>query len=691
MPRTTLKRLPVLLFLLGGSWALAASGEEEDLELVYGDKSFVSIATGSNIAVSRAPAVATVITAEEIASGGFANLDDVLETVPGMHVGRNELSYEALYIVRGIISKRNPEVLMLLNGQPMTSPFVGNRGDFWQGMPLEHVARIEVIRGPGSALYGADAYSGVINIITKDAKQIDGNHVGTRLGSFGSRAGWFQHGGKWGDVDVAAYLNVERTDGSDARVEADGQTFLDGLFGSHASHAPGPVNRDFRALDAHLELAWNGWRLRTAHLRRDDIGSGAGIGAALDPDGSTDTRTTLANLGYQTRLADWELSTQADYYGRSAVSRLKVYPNGAFGGAYPDGFIGNPSKWERRHALSGTAVYSGWQDHRLRFGVGVERTEIYKTAESKNFEFVGGVPVPTGGVVDVSGTDKVYLKPHVRRLDYVYLQDEWSMAKDWTLTAGIRHDRYSDFGNTTNPRLALVWEAAYNVTAKLLYGQAFRAPSFVEQYIINNPVTQGNPNAKPEKISTGEFVLNWQPQTNLQFGLNVFRYQRSDILRYVPVAVGNMAENTGGASGRGFELEAAWEPSRAVRLSANFAHQRSVDDTDGRDAGIAPHNHAYARADWRFDSEWSLSGQFNWVAGRHREAADVRTEPVPDYHTVDATLRRGLASSQWEVSLTARNLFDADAREPSFAPGTDLPQDIPLAGRSWLLQARYQF
>lgn len=98
------------------------------------------------------------------------------------------------------------------------------------------------------------------------------------------------------------------------------------------------------------------------------------------------------------------------------------------------------------------------------------------------------------------------------------------MAPDWTLTAGVRHDRYSDFGDTTNPRLALVWEAAYNVTAKLMHGRAFRAPSFSEQYTIN-PVSTGNPDLKSERVGTTEFALAWAPRTELRSdGGRVTRY-----------------------------------------------------------------------------------------------------------------------------------------------------------------------
>ena len=168
--------------------ALAQSNsDEEDLALIYGDKSTVNIATGSEQPLRRAPAVATVITAADIAAIGATDLDDVLETVPGLHVARSAVVYEPIYVMRGIFSSSNAQVLMLQNGVPLTTMYTGSRGNVWGGQSLENVARIEILRGPGSALYGADAYAGVINIVTKTASEIAGTQFGARAGSFNAR------------------------------------------------------------------------------------------------------------------------------------------------------------------------------------------------------------------------------------------------------------------------------------------------------------------------------------------------------------------------------------------------------------------------------------------------------------------------------------------------------------------------
>lgn len=261
------------------------------------------------------------------------------------------------------------------------------------------------------------------------------------------------------------------------------------------------------------------------------------------------------------------------------------------------------------------------------------------------------------------------------------------MARDWTLTAGMRHDRYSDFGGTTNPRVALVWDATLDLTVKLLAGRAFRAPAFTEQYSINNPVIRGNPALKPERIRTVEAAFAWQARADLQLNLGLFRYGMTDIIRTADTGGGTARfDNIGAQHGRGLELDGQWDVTRQLRLSGNVGLQRSTEDATGADAGYAPRRLMNARADWRSANGWLIAGQVSHVAGRCRAAGDLRP-PVADHTTADLTLRSGPLGGGWEMAASVRNLFNADAREPSMAPGLGLPGDIPLARRSLYVQA----
>lgn len=672
--------------------------EEEELARSYGDKAFVSIATGARQPLARAPAVASVITAKEIAAMGASDINEVLESVPGMHVGRYVSEYSPIYVVRGIFNAVNPQVLLLRNGVPLTTLLTGGRGVDVGDVPIDHIARIEVIRGPGSALYGADAYSAIINIITKTQHEVQGTQIGMRYGSFRSRDIWLEHGSKHGKLELVSYLRWGRTEGSREIIEVDAQSARDKLFGTRASLAPGPINRGYHALDGNLDLALDKWRWRAGYTLRTNSGTGAGVTATLDPVGKSAHETITSDLSWSDGqfAPNWGGGLVLSYMGykQRIEEHLRLAPPGTRlpTGLFVEGQIGHPDTSERQIRASAYLTYTGFEFHKLRLGVGHDDLNMYATATLKNYLFnANGVPVPTGPVADYSQIQP-FLLPQRRKLDYIYLQDEWQLAKDLSLTGGVRHDRYSDFGATTNPRLALVWKASYELTAKLLYGSAFRAPSFNESYSINNPVLRGNPKIQPETIKTLEAALNWQMRPDSQLSLNLFQYKMKDIIGAVAnpaPAIGATYFNTGNQQGRGLEVEFSSDAISDWHINANYAYQRSTNQTTGLDAGYAPHHHFYLHANWRFKPGWQFGGQLNHVAKRLRPAGDTRPA-IADYTSVDLTLRHSEAHSPWQISATIRNLFNADIREPSPAPGA-IVHDLPMPKRNAYVQLAYQF
>ena len=162
----------------------------------------------------------------------------------------------------------------------------------------------------------------------------------------------------------------------------------------------------------------------------------------------------------------------------------------------------------------------------------------------------------------------------------------------------------------------------------------------------------------------------------------------SDIIRPNP----QQNQNTGDQTGRGLELEATLDATSDLRLSGNYSLQRSTDKATGQDAGMAPHRRLFVRADWRFAPLWEISTKANYVADRMREPGDTRAK-IPDYTLVDLTLQRKSFASNWDMRAMITNLFDRDAREPTFkSVGTTVPgnpitlSDLPLPGRAFYLQ-----
>lgn len=683
MNRKSYLSLILAMLFAANSYAFQDS-EEDALMRAFGDEHFISIATGSNQPISLAPAVASVITAKDIKDMGARDLDEVLESIPGMHVSVSPRGYLPLYTMRGIYSENNPQVLVLINDIPITNLYTGNRSELWGGMPINDIARIEVIRGPGSALYGADAFAGTINIITKTSEDIGGTEYGARAGSFDTIEGWILHGGSWKEFNYSMSFQILTSDGHKEIIESDAQTIYDGLFNTNASYAPGPVNLNKESVDARMDISHGKFRFRFGYQGRRDLGAGAGVALALDPAARGDSDRFNADLTYNTMLSQhWDITGLLSYFDTSAEPDLVLYPPGAFGGAYPEGMIAQPYVYER-HARAGfSAFYHGFTDHSIRMGIGAIKGDMYKIRESKNFDSNG---LPLGSVIDVSNDpNNVFIQPHDRVIYYAFIQDQWDIATSWNLTSGVRYDHYSDFGDTTNPRVALVWQTSQNLTTKALYGRAFRAPAFNELYNINNPVAQGNENLQPETIDTYEIAFNYRNSNALQTGINIFHYKMDDVIRFVPPTF--QAENIGKINGHGVEIEAKYDVTSRIGIIGNYAFQNATDEETDSDIANAPQHQIYLRGNWNIVSNWVMNAQLNWVGDRKRDPGDPRST-IDDYLITDLALRYRANASPWEFALSARNIFDEGAREPSprllFPAGIPLiPNDLPLAGRNY--------
>ena len=709
-----MKLLYGTLFLLGTAAASADSLTDiEELELAgfYGDDDFVSIATGEVQPIAKAPAVASVITAEQMRAMGVRDIDEALETVPGLHVGRDVIGYNPLYTFRGISADFNPQVLMLINGIPITNLFQGDRNVVWGGMPIEAISRIEVIRGPGSALYGADAFAGVINIVTKSAKEIDTGSVGGSIGSFNSHDFWFSKAGATGDLSYSAVVEIHKTDGTDPIIDRDAQSFLDDITGTDASNAPGQVNLQRENIDARFELEFNKLLVRTGVQIRDRYGDGAGAAQTLTSANEFNSKRYNIDITYADEiLDDLSVELQLSYFDTSqeVEGDFVVFPEGSTGpfldilgnpifGVFPDGVIGTPEIFENHTRAGFSAKYDAISKHDISFGSGYYNGEIDKVTEEKNFGInpLTLLPIlPGDPVVDVSDTAFVFLTEDRRENSYAYIQDVWHFANDWELTVGLRHDDYSDFGGTTNPRLALVWSTAYQLTTKLLYGEAFRAPSFAQTRAINNPLIKGNLELRPEQIKSYELAFDYRPSYDLSFNMNFFYYDWSDIIQFVPdgsSGSSRIAHNSGEQTGKGLEIEAKWSASETLLFSGNFAWQDSHDVLADAPAANSPEKQLYLRGDWQLGSGLRMNMQANWVLDRNRVVGDLR-DPVDDYLIVDMNIRK-IFSNNLEVALIINNLLGKDAFEPSpnGQPVPFIPNDLPLSGRSFLGEIRYTF
>lgn len=663
----------------------------------------VTIATGTPKPVFQSAGVTSVITAEQIKSMGATELHEVLETVPGVHVSlKSGVTYDYHYTVRGIRNATNSQTLVLLNGTRITTPVVGATMTGLE-LPVEAIRRVEVIRGPGSALYGADAFAGVINIITKSAKDINGTALGARVGDHSTQSGWGQYGAQWAGWDVATSLQYQHTNGDGGRIiKADLQSTLDKAFGTRASHAPGAMNTNYETFNGHLNMQRKHWDVGFWAFN-STTGTRAGAFSALDPKGSFNDEQYLGDVRFSTEdwLDNWELMAHVSYLYSDLQTQFQAFPDNAIvpigsdGNIssrprglvlFPDGVNENLGQIQQIPAVELSSVYKGFDNHLLRLSAGF-RYEQLTTSELRNFGpgvIDGSRRVINGALTDVTGTPFVALPDTHRSIWSAVAQDEWQIADDWHLTTGVRYDNYSDFGGTINPRVALVWDINKQLTSKLLYGSAFRAPSFTEQGNQNGPAPLGNKDLKPETINTYEWAVDYRPVASFRTSVNLYYYQIKDLIEVAPQTA--TFQNSGNQDGYGTELEWNWQVFEQWNVMGNYAWQHATNEEINQQATGVPEHHVYGAFQWQFMPNWQLQPQINWIGNRINPIAT--NEKLGDYETIDLTLRGKKLFGHLNVTASIRNMFDTTYREPATA---NISQNLPMQGRSFYLEASVNY
>lgn len=671
---------------------------DDSLEDFYGDEEFVSIATGTKKSIHLAPSVATVITAQDIKNMGANTIYDALESITGIHMYPSNLDrMKPNFSIRGIHTSENPQTLVLINGKRANYEYTGSRWEQFN-IGINLVEKIEVIRGPGSAIYGADAYSGVINIITKGVDSISGTDFGIKYGSFNTKSTWLNF--VKSDEELKYSFNAQWHDskGDSSRiVETDA---MHGFGLGALSIAPSSLDTELETIDIHAELAYKGFYAKAWYLKNDG-GTGAGAAQALSNRDYEKTRGVTLSSGYQWQHTDaLNFDFSAYYQSYDDDTYFMIFPPGmalprAFNSqgvptaftVFTEGLIGQPIAHEKYRGMNLVSNYTGFEQHRLRFEIGY-RTINAELEEYKNFGpgvLDGSEEFKDSTLTNVTGTPFIYMFNQKRNLKFLSLQDEWKIAPDWEFTAGARYDHYSDFGSTFNPRLALVWQTKHNLTTKFLYGSAFRAPSFQELYAVNNPIVLGNDNLSPERIKTYEISFDYRPTFDWKLQLNVFSYRSEKMISWLSNGDGtNTAQNATSQSGQGFEVESEWRISDAVDFKIGYAWQKSKDVESDDVVADAPAKMLDMRLQWQVSEDTNLHLDSRWILDRSRLAIDTR-DGIKNYSSTNLTASYRI-SHNMTIDLAVKNLFDKVYFEPSDG---QIVGDYPMEKRAAWVSLNY--
>jgi iron complex outermembrane receptor protein len=267
-----------------------------------------------------------------------------------------------------------------------------------------------------------------------------------------------------------------------------------------------------------------------------------------------------------------------------------------------------------------------------------------------------------------------------RNLKAVFFEDVWDITEDLRLTLGARYDHYDDFGDHFSPRAGLTWEYMKGYDLKLLYGHAFRAPSFIESY---SP-SVGNPDLDPAKIDTYEVSLGGEFTRNFNSRITYYYREQEDlIVNSSPVPPWNWV-NQGDSRDQGVEFEMRYDFGRGTYLAGNYSYQ------DWK-TGLEQEVHlGKVMANIRLSKYLNFYADCFFQDGWERLPGDTRDDPS-GYGIVNATLiaKKFLKGYKGlELRGSVYNLLDKDYTSQWTSA---LPNDIPMPDRNYIVEVKYKF
>ena len=530
---------------------------EADEALFWGEEKKIITATKFLKSVKFAPAIATVITAEEIRLMGARDIMDVLRRVPGIEIQKSVIGKEEI-VVRGIRSLHTKQVKFLIDGHSVNDSNSGGALWVFDALSLKNVKRIEIIRGPGSALYGSNAFTAVINVITKNGEDMDGITISGGGGSFDTGRASLQAGKRFGDLDVALSVDFFTSSGERLGISSD-------ILGNS-----GNTDDDEKKLEADFRISYKGLSFNSKYVLRKKSAY-IGAGNAVNDETEIDVQQFFGELAYKHSFNDTaDLTAKAYLDDFDWDAYWEILPEGT--GPYVAGMLGNPSLRERAYGGEFQLDYKPFKNNRLTIGALAEVRKQSDVSHHANFNPTTFAPL--AAVMDITSTGN-WNQNKNRYIWAAYLQDVWDITKNIGITLGVRHDHYSDFGNTTNPRAALVLKLVEGLDVKFLFGTAFRAPTFEELYNVNNLTVLGSTTLKPEKMRTYEASVGYTRKNLANLRVTYFYTSFRDRIELVAQAIPGTFTygNTPGAKVQGIEAEVKWHFSKETFVYANYTFQ----------------------------------------------------------------------------------------------------------------------
>jgi outer membrane receptor for ferrienterochelin and colicins len=449
----------------------------------------IEIASKHKQTVYSSPSTVSIISRTQLSNMGVFDLQTLLNYVPGFQSTRDiEQGTSNRITSRGRSTALSESVLVQIDGNKINDLYTGGISIINRMLSLGNVDRVEIIRGPGSALYGGNAFLGVVNIVT--ASNL--SQVNFSTDDKGSMLSNLLYHNESNSIDI--FVSTFNSKGDTYR-------FVD-LYGINT-----PTKDPMTGHDFYLKYQVDHWQFIGRHMQRE-------LNDFL-PLGS------LGNNINEENTEQWSLTSQYEYeVTPSSLLKLKAHYSKdkwrtnvllipkeveiAPDFSLSHDFIGGPYLTSHSLKIDGELTYHFSEKQLITIGSAFEQVEIDNVYTNTTHNLTTLEPYPSAIKLTGENSFNVLKKRNIASL---FIQDQIKLSTQWELTAGLRFDDYDDFGQTLNPRFSFIWKPNKTSSLKLLYGSAFRAPNFLELYDKNNYVDFGNVNLSPEEVKT--FELGW--------------------------------------------------------------------------------------------------------------------------------------------------------------------------------------
>jgi outer membrane receptor for ferrienterochelin and colicin len=623
------------------------------------EETFVISASKVKENIDKTPASIYVITDKMINRMGANNILDVISTVPGIGITQSNISLKEIE-VRGIKDWFSKQVLFMLDGHSLDANLInGGATRSFGKLGLDNISRIEIIKGPASALYGANAFTALINIITKSAEDIDGTIVKTKLASFNTKESNLLYGKKHNNLSLVLNINIQKSDGDRQFVQQD------------VNLKSGYTNPYLKTLQASIKLNYKDFYLTTMFLKNED-GQYYGALGALNDETITKNDYFFTELKHDTKITtNLNITTRlyTDKYTFDNIYELEENGKKMINGGT-----------NQKNGLESFISYKLNNTYNIIIGAMYEKHKQYDDTTIQNFDPDSFTAL--GSMTNYSGTQ--YSFPNINRNMWAgYINNLYDISEDIRLTFGARYDNYDDFASNISSKAGISWQLNPNNIFKFMYGEGFRTPTFAELY-NSNAALPGNPALISETVNSYETSLSTKVTQSLDTKLTFFNNDYSDLI----VKSANIYINRGKTNTRGLEFETKYNLNRGSYFMTNYTYQETKDKLTDENLPNIPKHKANVFLNYRLTNNVHLFNHLHIKGKTKRVSADSR-DSVSAFALLNSSIIVKNLYKDLVVKASVNNLLNKRAYDPSKDGLTQ--DDYQRSGRNVSLTLTYNF